>query len=48
MRRSRAHEDAIEHVRDIAAASMGPHAFLRDFGQPPQVIRRNARVEAVG
>ena len=43
------------HPIDVVARETGfadrrrmREAFLRGFGQPPQVIRRNARIEAVG
>jgi transcriptional regulator GlxA family with amidase domain len=43
------------HPVDIVAAEAGfadsermRRAFLRNVGQPPQAIRRNARMEALG
>jgi transcriptional regulator GlxA family with amidase domain len=46
MEQSRHPIDAIARQTDFADRDRMRRAFLRAFGQPPQVIWRNARVKA--
>jgi transcriptional regulator GlxA family with amidase domain len=44
---TQAEEAAIARQTGFAGRDRMRRAFLRAFGQPPQVIRRNARAEAM-
>ena len=46
MEQSRHPIDVIAQQTGFADRDRMRRAFLRNFGQPPQVIRRNARLEA--
>ena len=46
MEQSRHRIEAIARLTGFADRDRMRRAFLRTFGQPPQVIRRNARAEA--
>jgi transcriptional regulator GlxA family with amidase domain len=46
MEQSRHPIDVIARQTGFADRDRMRHAFLRAFGQPPQVIRRNVRAEA--
>jgi len=47
MEQSRHSIDAVAQQTGFSDRDHMRRAFLRAFGQPPQVLRRNARLEAI-